>query len=52
VDEAARNLLSLAGRVDQDAHGGPAALAVITGWGAAYRREDGVWVIPIETLGA
>jgi predicted AAA+ superfamily ATPase len=52
VDEAARNLLSLADRVDDAAHGRPAALGVITGWGAAYQREDGVWVIPIGTLGA
>jgi len=52
VDEAARNLLSLADRVDQDAHGRPAALAVVTGWGAAYQRDDSVWVIPIGTLGA
>ena len=51
VDEAARNLLSLADRVDQAAHGHPVALAVVTGWGAAYQRGDGVWVIPIGTLG-
>lgn len=51
VDEAARNLLALAGRVDPAVHGEPAALAVITGWGAAHRRDDGVWVIPIGALG-
>jgi predicted AAA+ superfamily ATPase len=52
IDDAARNLLTLATRVDSAAHGRPVALGVITGWGAAYRRDDGVWVIPIGTLGA
>jgi len=52
IDEAARNLLSLANRVDLAVHGHPVALGVITGWGAAFRRDDGVWVIPVGTLGA
>lgn len=51
VDRAAANLLRLAARVDADRHGPPAALAVITGWGYAYRRKDGVAVIPIGSLG-
>jgi len=51
VDGAAAALLRLAGRIDADRHGPPAALAVITGWGYAYRRPDGVSVIPIGTLG-
>jgi hypothetical protein len=51
IDEAAHNLRSLANRVDP-VHGSPVALAVITGWGAAYRRDDDVWVIPIGALGA
>lgn len=50
VDVAAAVLLRLAGRIDADRHGPPAALAVITGWGYAYRRPDGVSVIPIGTL--
>lgn len=50
IDAAAKSLLAVAERVDADAHGRPAALGVITGWGAAYRREDGVWVLPIGTL--
>lgn len=51
VDRAAANLLRLAARIDPDLHGPPAALAVITGWGYAYRRPDGVAVIPIGALG-
>lgn len=52
IDEAANHLVSLANRVDLAVHGRPTVLGVITGWGAAYRRDDGVWVIPIGTLGA
>ena len=50
IDGAAANLLRLAGRIDTDKHGKPAALAVITGWGYGYRRPDGVAVIPIGAL--
>jgi len=50
IDSAAAALLRLASRVDVERHGRPAALGVITGWGYAYRRADGVDVIPIGTL--
>ena len=50
IDDAAATLLRLAERVDIERHGRPAALAVVTGWGYAYRRADGVDVIPIGTL--
>jgi predicted AAA+ superfamily ATPase len=50
IDRAAKNLLAIAERIDTEVHGQPAALGVITGWGAAYRRDDGVWVLPIGTL--
>ena len=50
IDDAAKRLLAVAGRVDTDVDGQPAALGIITGWGAAYRRDDGVWVLPIGTL--
>ena len=52
IDSAAANLLRLAERVDTTRHGEPAALAVITGWGYAYCRPDGVAVIPIGALAA
>jgi predicted AAA+ superfamily ATPase len=51
IDEAARRLVRMADHVDRDRHGAPAFLAVITGWGYGYRREDGVNVLPIGTLG-
>lgn len=50
VDDAAKSLLRVAERVDAERHGPPAALAVITGWGYAYRRPDGVAVIPVGAL--
>ncbi|HKZ92854.1 MAG TPA: DUF4143 domain-containing protein, partial [Candidatus Limnocylindrales bacterium] len=52
IDAGAVSLLRVADRVDIERHGAPAFLAVITGWGPAYQREDGVFVIPIGTLTA
>jgi len=51
IDEAAGRLVRMATHVDTDRHGTPAFLAVITGWGYAYRRNDGVHVVPIGSLG-
>lgn len=51
IDKGADSLLRVARNVDADRHGSPAFLAVVTGWGYAYRRPDGVLVIPIATLG-
>lgn len=51
VDEAASNLLKFASKVDTDASGEPAALAVIIGTGFGFVRDDGVQVIPIGSLG-
>jgi predicted AAA+ superfamily ATPase len=51
ADKAAASLLSFADKVDQGKAGPPAALGVITATGFAYRRPDGVTVLPIGTLG-
>lgn len=51
IDSAAKNLLRLKERVDSEQEGDPAFLAVVTYTGFAYRREDGVFVIPIGCLG-
>lgn len=51
ADKAATALLSLAEKVDQRKVGAPATLGVITSTGFAYRRPDGVTVLPIGTLG-
>lgn len=50
IDDAAQNLIRVAGRIDTARHGPPAVLGVITGWGYSYRRPDGVVVVPIGAL--
>ena len=50
IDKGATSLLRVAANVDTERHGKPAFLAVVTGWGYAYRRPDGVIVVPIGAL--
>jgi predicted AAA+ superfamily ATPase len=50
VDEAAETLLKFKSKVDLDKIGEPSFLAVITASEYAYRREDGVYVVPIGCL--
>lgn len=50
VEDAAKNLRKLAERVDTDITGKPSFLAVITCTQYAYRRDDGVYVVPIACL--
>lgn len=51
IGEGARTLKTLASRIDTDRMKPPAFMAVLTGVGDfAYRREDGVYVIPIGCL--
>ena len=50
ADAAADNLLKFAAKIDTDKTKAPAALTVITGNGFAYRRPDGINVVPISTL--
>ncbi len=51
IEEASSSLLSLSGKIDTDRMNAPSFLAVITGIGDfAYRRKDGVYVIPIGCL--
>lgn len=51
TDTAAESLLHFANDVDTDRHGAPLALVVVTGGRFAYRRPDGVSVVPITALG-
>ena len=46
IDEAAKNLLSLKSKIDTKKMGAPSFLMVITGGEFAYRRDDGVFVVP------
>lgn len=50
IDEAASNLLALKDKVDKDSMGAPAFLVVLTGTEFAYRRTDGVFVVPLGCL--
>lgn len=50
VDEGARSLLDVAHKVDHDVMGAPSFLAVVIPSGYAYRRADGVYVVPITCL--
>jgi len=51
VDAGARSLLRFVRQVDTSKCGPPAVLGVITGTGFAYRRDDGIVVLPIGSLG-
>jgi len=51
-DEAAKNLLAFAKKIDQEKMGPPAALTVITANGIACRRKDKVNVVPLSVLTA
>jgi len=50
TDEAAKNLLALKARIDEDKMGKASFLMVITGGQYAYRRRDGVLVVPVACL--
>jgi predicted AAA+ superfamily ATPase len=50
ADDAARNLLKFAAKIDTKKTKAPSSLTVITGNGFAHRRTDGVNVVPIATL--
>ncbi len=50
IDLAAENLLTLKNRIDKDKMGEPSFLMVITGGQYAYRRNDGVLVVPVACL--
>lgn len=50
IDEGAENLKKLADKIDKDSMNAPSFLAVITGTGYAYQRDDGIYVIPIGCL--
>ncbi|WP_041444683.1 hypothetical protein [Syntrophobotulus glycolicus] len=52
VDEAANNLMKFAAKIDTEKTTEPVALTVITGNGFAYRRPDGVNVVPVSVLTA
>jgi len=50
IDEAAANLLRLSEKVDKEKMNNPSFLMVLTGGQVAYKRDDGVLVVPIGCL--
>jgi hypothetical protein len=50
IEEAAQSLLTLKSRIDEDKMGEASFLMVLTGGQYAYRRKDGVFVVPIGCL--
>ncbi len=49
-EDAAKNLLKLASKVDEQKMNKPSFLMILTAGQFAYRREDGVYVVPIGCL--
>lgn len=50
IEEGAESLKRFVDKVDKNSMNKPSFLAIITGTGYAYRREDGIYVIPIGCL--
>lgn len=50
IEEAASNLIKLSHKVDSEKMNSPSFLMVLTGGKFAYRRKDGVFVVPIGCL--
>ena len=51
IDAAAKTLLNLKERIDLTKMGAPSFLMILTAGEYAYRRTDGVWVVPLGCLG-
>ncbi len=50
IEEGAENLKKLAANIDSSKSSAPSFLMVLTGGEFAYRRDDGVYVVPIGCL--
>jgi predicted AAA+ superfamily ATPase len=50
IEEAAVNLLKLNQMIDEEKMGKASFLMILTGGQFAYKRNDGVWVVPIGCL--
>lgn len=51
IDEGAKTLHTLSGKIDTGKMMHPSFMMVLTGTGAyAYRRKDGIWVVPVGCL--
>jgi len=50
IEEAAKNLLALRAKIDDEKMGKDSFLMIITGGQYANQRQDGIWVVPIGCL--
>ena len=50
IEEAAQHLLKLRAKVDTEKMKEPSFLMILTGGEFAYRRSDGVLVVPVGSL--
>ncbi|MCM1531131.1 MAG: DUF4143 domain-containing protein [Bacteroides sp.] len=50
IEEAAANLIKLSNQIDTEKMGKPSFLMVLTGGEYAYKRKDGVWVVPLGCM--
>lgn len=50
IEEAATNLIKLSNKVDAEKMNQPSFLMILTAGKAAYRRPDGVFVVPVGCL--
>ena len=50
IEEAASNLIKLSQKIDTEKMNKPSFLMVLTGGQVAYKRPDGVLVVPISCL--
>ncbi|HAL74572.1 MAG TPA: AAA family ATPase [Clostridiales bacterium] len=50
IEDAARNLLALKGKIDTSRMKAPSIMMVLTGTEYGYKRDDGVYIVPIGCL--
>ena len=50
VEEGISSLIALKKKMESDGSKPPVSLCVITGGGVAYKREDGIYIVPINAL--
>ncbi len=50
IEEAAKNLLALKKKIDEEKMGKASFLMIITAGQHAYQRKDGIWIVPIGCM--
>jgi len=50
IEDAAKNLLTLKSKINEESMGKESFLMILTGGQYAYQRKDGIWIVPIGCL--